>query len=313
MPCLNSPPFWTGGSERQRMGMRFQPSWGPYLALAGGITALSMSGIFVHWSSAPGVVTTFYRMVVASLALLPLATWQIRKSGMPPARLLLFPLLGGLFTALDQGLWSTAMGYTSIANATLLNNIAPLWVALFAVFVWRERMNARFWLGLILTLLGAAVVLGSDLARHPQLGAGDGIALFSSLFWAGYHLVTQRGRVFIHALVYIWMVEVVTAVLLGPSALALGMPMSGFPRETWLAILGAGLVSQVMGHFLLAYALGHLPASVVAPTMISQPVFTALLAIPLAGQMLSSGQWLGGVSVVAGISLVNISRLKAEI
>mgnify|MGYP000100214802 CR=1 FL=1 len=280
----------------------------PYLALAGGITALSLSGIFVHWSSAPGVVTTFYRMVVAVLALLPVVAWRARKMGFPAARLWAFPLLGGLFTALDQGLWSTSMSYTSIANATLLNNIAPLWVALFAGLVWREYLNARFWSGLALVMVGAAIVLGSDLLRHPNLGAGDAIALVSSLFWGGYYLVTQRGRGCMDTLLYIWLVEVVTGALLGGAALALKMPLWGFATETWLAIAGAGLVSQVMGHFLLAYALGHLPASVVSPTMISQPVFTALLAIPLAGQALSGGQWLGGLAVIAGISLVNLSR-----
>jgi drug/metabolite transporter (DMT)-like permease len=280
----------------------------PYLALAAGVLALSLSGIFVHWSSAPGVVTSFYRMLLASVVLLPVAVWRLRKFGLPPRRLLVFPLLGGLFTALDQGLWSTSIGYTSIANATLLNNIAPLWVTLFAAFVWHERMNARFWSGLAMTLVGAAVVLGSDLIRAPHLGIGDGIALFSSLFWAGYYLVTQRGRVFFDTLIYLWGVVLVTALLLGPSALALGMPLGGFDGNTWLAILGAGLISQVAGHFLLAYALGHLPASTVSPTMVSQPVFTALLAIPLAGQLLSSGQWLGGLSVVVGIWLVTTSR-----
>lgn len=279
-----------------------------YLALAGGVVALSLSGIFVHWSTAPGVVTSFYRMVIATTLLFPVVIWRIRKMGFPPVRLLIFPLLGGLLTALDQGSWSTAIGMTSIANATLLNNIAPLWVGLFAAMVWRERMSARFWVGLALTLVGAGVVLGNDLIHQPHLGLGDGIALVSSLFWAGYYLVTQRGRAFIDTLIYIWLVELVTALFLGPFNLITGMPLAGFPRETWLAILAAGVISQLSGHFLLAYALGHLPASVVSPTMISQPVATSLLAIPLAGQLLSAGQWLGGLVVVAGIYLVNISR-----
>ncbi len=70
----------------------------------------------------------------------------------------------------------------------------------------------------------------------------------------------------------------------------------------------AALGPQITGHFLIAYALGHLPASVVSPTMISQPVFTALLAVPLAGQALSPAQAIGGLLVLAGIYLVNISR-----
>jgi drug/metabolite transporter (DMT)-like permease len=111
-------------------------------------------------------------------------------------------------------------------------------------------------------------------------------------------------------MIYIWLVELFTGLILGPFAAGMGMPLSGFPMQTWLAILGAGLISQVGGHFLLAYALGHVPASVVSPTMITQPVFTSLLAVPLAGQAISSGQYLGGLAVLLGIYLVNISRAE---
>jgi drug/metabolite transporter (DMT)-like permease len=286
----------------------------PYLALLFGILMLSFSGIFVHWSTAPGVVTSFYRLVIAVILLAPVVLWRARKYGLlrvnaaRPARLLLFPLIGGVFTACDLGGWSTAIEYTSIANATLLNNIAPLWVALFATFFWHEKLRRGLWFGLILTLLGAGVVLGNDLLQHPQLGIGDGIALVSSLFWAGYFLITQRGRAFFDTLVYLWLMEIGAAASLLLFCLVTAQPMGGYPASTWLAILAAALGPQITGHFLLAYALGHLPASIVSPSMISQPVLTALLAVPLAGQMLSPAQALGGIVVLMGIYLVNISR-----
>jgi drug/metabolite transporter (DMT)-like permease len=83
---------------------------------------------------------------------------------------------------------------TRVAHATLLNNIAPLWVALYTVVFWRERLSGRFWLGLALTLGGAAVVFGNDLVSNPHLSLGDLLALVSSLFYAAYFLVAQRGR-----------------------------------------------------------------------------------------------------------------------
>ena len=48
---------------------------------------------------------------------------------------------------------------TAVANATLLNNLAPVWVALLAALVWRQRLGGRFWLGLALACIGAAIVL----------------------------------------------------------------------------------------------------------------------------------------------------------
>lgn len=297
----------------------------PYFALAFGVLALTMSSMFIRWSSAPGPVTSFYRMGLAAVVLLPVIALragarrkqppcesQIAQEACPqtPPRAgwLLFPLAGGLITALDHSAWSLAIDYTRVANATLLNNMAPLWVALFAVFVWRERLLGRFWLGLGLTLVGAAVILGSDMIFSPKLNGGNLLALGSSLFYAAYFLITQRGRSRLDALTYVWMVDLVSALGLLVICGALAMPLTGYDTQTYLIFIAAALISQVGGYFAIAYSLGHLPASIVSPSMVAQPVLTALLAVPFAGEMLSAGQWLGGLAVVAGIYLVNISR-----
>ncbi|RPJ43925.1 MAG: DMT family transporter, partial [Chloroflexi bacterium] len=213
-----------------------------------------------------------------------------------------------LFTALDHGTWSTSIGITRVANATLLNNMAPLWVALFAAMAWREQLRARFWLGLMVTLAGAAVVMSSDLLFSPQQTGGNLLAMGSSLFYAGYFLVTQQGRSRLDALTYVWLVDICAAVGLLGINLALGLPLSGYSSLTWLIFMAAGLISQIGGYFSIAYALGHLPASIVSPTMILQPVLTALLALALAGESLAPLQWMGGLAAVGGIYLVNISQ-----
>jgi drug/metabolite transporter (DMT)-like permease len=280
----------------------------PYVALAGGIAALSFSALFVRWSTAPGIVTSCYRMGIATLILLPFFIRRVRRAGLPALKVLVIPLAAGLFTSLDHASWSTSLGMTRVANATLLNNIAPLWVALYTVVFWRERLSGRFWLGLALTLGGAAVVFGNDLLSNPHLGLGDLLALVSSLFYAAYFLVAQRGRAQMDTLTFIWLVDLTAAVALLGYSLGLGLPLSGFSSATYLTFLGAGIISQVGGYFLVAYALGHLPATLVSPTMIAQPVATALLAIPLAGEALVTGQWAGGLTVLSGIFLVNTAK-----
>jgi len=292
--------------------MQTKQTWFPYLALAVGILALSFSSLFVRWADAPGVVTSWYRMTLATLFLFPVFIRQIRKNGFSSARLLVFPLLGGLFTTLDHGFWSTSIERTFVANATLLNNISPLWVALVAVFLWGERLNGKFWIGLVFTLCGAAVVLSSDFIKHPQFSSGDILAIISSLFYAGYFLVTQRGRAKLDTITYIWLLSLTSSLLfLGYTRIS-GIPLLGYSKLTFLSFLGAALVSQIGGYFMISYALGHLPASLVSPTMIAQPVLTAVLAIPLAGEALSMEQILGGTTVLAGIYLVNTAQKKKK-
>jgi drug/metabolite transporter (DMT)-like permease len=170
-----------------------------------------------------------------------------------------------------------------------------------------------FWLGLLLTLAGAAIVLGSDILRNASLGIGDLLAIIAGVFYAGYFLVTQRGRVNWDTLSYIWIVGLVSTICLLLISLGFGMPITGYPLQSYLAFLGAALLSQTGGYLAVGYALGHLPASLVAPTMLGQPVVTALLAIFLLGESLEIGQILGGLAVLAGIFLVHTSRENPNI
>lgn len=297
----------------------------PYLALTYGVLALSLSGLYVRWSQAPGPVTSFYRMLAAALLLTPIVLLRWKKiqsvgaaqsggnaqsggGGIPGWSVVLFPMLGGLFTALDHGTWSTAVLNTRIANAMLLNNIAPLWVALFAALAWREKLSARFWMGLLVTLAGMAVVVGGDLLVAPSLNRGNLLAVISSLFYGAFFLVTQRGRRWLDPLTYVWLVDIFAVIALLGINTALRYPMSGFDTPTWVVFVIAAVVSQIGGYFSIAYALGHLPASVVSPSMVAQPVISALMAVPLMGENLSWPQWLGALAVVVGIFIVNISR-----
>lgn len=280
----------------------------PYLALLGGIVALSFSALFVRWANAPGPVMAFYRIGLATLIMGPFMMRSPWRSVFKKRWLFLFPLAGGLFAALDHAVWNTAILYTTAANATLLNNTAPLWVALTAWVFFKERLKGAFWIGLALTMSGAVVVLGNDFLQNPTLGLGGLLALTSGIFYGGYFLITQRGREHIDTLPYVWLVSFFAAVSLLLMSLLFKLPLTGYSTQTYLAFIGAALISHIFGYLFIGYALGHLPASMVAPSMIAQPVVTALMAIPLLGEALHPAQWLGGGTVLAGIFIVHKSR-----
>jgi drug/metabolite transporter (DMT)-like permease len=289
-------------------------AWLPYIALAVGVIALGFSALFVRWANAPGPVVGFYRLGLSTLILIPFFIIRRRRSTIKITwSIMIFPILGGILTALDHGFWNTAVIFTSAANATLLANTAPLWVALFAWLVWKEHLKTAFWLGLLLTLAGAAIVLGTDFLSESTFGIGDLLAITAGIFYAGYFLVTQRGRNHWDTLSYIWFVGLISSLCLLGISLGLGMQITGYPLQSYLAFLGAALVAQIGGYLAVGYALGHLPASIVAPTMLGQPVVTALLAIPLLGESLHAAQIIGGLAVLGGIYLVHTSREKPTI
>lgn len=284
----------------------------PYLALGTGILALSFSAMFVRWADVPASIMGFYRMLFASLFLLPFYLHSRKGSAQPLKWAALWaPVVGGLMTAMDHFIWNTSLGLTNVATATILNNTAPLWVGLVAWLIFKERLKGQFWTGLALALAGAVAVMGNDMLQHSTLGWGDIVALVSGLFYAGYMLVTQLGRERLNTLSYVWMTAVCSSFYLFVISQLQGLPLTGYPPRAYLIFLAAALFSQVGGYLCLVYALGHLPASVVSPTMIIQPVLTALLAIPLLGEALHLIQVLGGLAVLLGIFLVHRSQEAA--
>ena len=284
----------------------------PYAALLIGITSLSLSAMFVRWADAPGTITGFYRLLISTVLLTPFFIHQQTKSETIERKFLVFPILGGLFTAFDFAFWNSSVKFTTAANATLLGNTAPLWVALFAYFFLREKLQRAFWVGLLLALTGAALVMGTDFLLHPTLGIGDLMASAAAIFYASYQLVTQRGRKHIDPFRYTWLVGVSATVFIFIINLVLQNPFTGYSTQTWLIFFATAIVSQMIGYLAVTYALGYLPASIVAPTLIGQPILTAVLAIPLLGEIPAPVQWIGGGIALAGIYILNQSHNQSS-
>ena len=141
------------------------------------------------------------------------------------------------------------------------------------------------------------------------------MALSTGFFYGGYFLFTERSRTRFDPIIHIWFVGVGASAALFIVNRLLHYPLSGYPAQTWLVFLTTAIVSQLVGYMLLAYALGHLPAAVVSPTMILQPIITTLLAIPLLGEIPSIWQGIGGAIALIGIFVVNEShnRSRAEL
>jgi drug/metabolite transporter (DMT)-like permease len=179
--------------------------------------------------------------------------------------------------------------------------------------ILRQRLSPAFWRGLGITLVGAALILGTDFILHPRFGIGDVMAIFTGFFYGGYYLFTERSRIHFDPVSHIWFVGIGASLTLFIINMAFRYPLTGFDRQTWLIFLATAIVSQLIGYMALAYALGHLPASVVAPTMVLQPVVTAILAIPLLGEIPSIWQGAGGAIALVGIYIVNQTHSRRQL
>lgn len=277
---------------------------GALAALFAGAIGIAFAPIFVRLSEVGPVATAFWRVLLA----LPLvALWvaiEERKRSTAAANggLWLFAA-AGLFFAGDLAVWHWSIRLTSIANSTFLVNLAPILVSLGAWVLFRERAKPVFFLGLLLSLIGAALLVRATLSSNSTALLGDMLGIATAFFYAGYQLAIKHSRGN-HATSRIMLVSgTVCAIALLPVALAFGERILPENAAGWLPLAGLALICQFGGQSLITYAVAHLPASFSSVSLLTQPVVASLLAWLLFGEALAGLQWLGGAAVLAGIWL----------
>jgi drug/metabolite transporter (DMT)-like permease len=282
-----------------------------YAILGFGVVCIALSAIFTVWSGVPGTVSAFYRVgIAAAILTLPFIGRAARGQVVFDRRVWLLAAGAGVFFAADLALWNTSLFMTSAATSTLLGNDAPIVVGLGAMILFRERLRPLYWLGLAVALAGMGIVAGRDVFTHSTLGAGDLLSLAAGCSYACYLLATQRIRARMDTLSSLYIPAVTGGILLLLFNVALQRPLTGFSAHAWLSLVAVALVSQVAGWLAINYALGHMPASIVSVTLLTQPVLTALFAVPMLGEPLGTGQIVGGIITLAGIYIVNQSAVR---
>ncbi len=277
-----------------------------FAALIAGGLAIAFSPIFMRLSEIGPIATAVHRLTLGLpvfwlwLALEKGDGQQRGPANWRDAGLL---ALAGLFFALDLAAWHSSLGYTSVANATLLANNAPIFVALGAWVLWRERPTRAFALGLVLALAGSALLSHGGFIPGQSTLLGDGLALLTGLFYSGYFLTVKRLRTrFTTAAIMTWSAMVGAALLL-PTAWLMEGSLLPASLAGWSVVLALALFSHVGGQSLITYAMAQLPAGFSALTLLIQPVGAAIFAWILFGEALGPLQLTGGLIVLAGIWL----------
>ncbi len=278
-------------------------------ALFLGATAIGFAPIFVKLSECGPSATAFYRLLFALPLLWLWLGFEQRARPVPRGPVgrkdYLQLAMAGLLFAGDMSMWHWSLKYTSVANSTLLTNFAPVLVVLGAHFLFGERITVRFVIGLILSLAGAVLLVCSSLhLSHAHL-FGDALAIMTTTFYAGYLLsVSWLRRRFSGPTIMAWSGLVSCPTLALVSALS-GEQMSPITAQGWLVVLGLAMVSHVGGQTMIAYALGHLPASFSSVSLLWQPVVAAWLAWLLLQEPLTWLQGMGGLVTLTGIGVAS--------
>ena len=296
--------------------IKLSKEWLALAALFVGATAIATAPLFVRFSETGPVATAFWRVF---LALPVLWIWAMASDGgghwrsvrAHPGMLLLI----GFCFAGDLAVWHWSILLTSVANATLLSNLAPIFVALGAWLLFRDTPKKLFLGGLAAALTGTALLIsaGSGQSASSHSGHalfGDALGVITAMFYAGYQMAVTRLRAHVAtATLMAWSCLVMSALLL-PVAWLSGEQILPQTAAGWITVIALALIAQVAGQSLIAWAMAHLPATFSSVGLLWQPVAATLLAWLLIGETMGTLQFAGGLLVLAGIALARRSAQK---
>jgi drug/metabolite transporter (DMT)-like permease len=276
--------------------------WRGLAALVLGAAILGLVPIGVRfsaeWGGLGALGTGFWRFALAAV---PLLAWNYFRPPPNPAPLRIgMIVLCGLAFAADIGTYFLSIAATSVANATLLSNLAPVVVVAVSAFVLRKRVGRLGWLGAIIAVIGVSLLVRRSVGV-PTAVTGDLLGVLSAVFYGMYQLAVASARRNQSALRVMAGVAVVGALVLGPCTVLAGEPFLPHSASGWAVLCGLAWVTQIGGQGLITWSLAHLPASFSSVVLLVQPIVAALLGWLCFAEAIGPWQGLGAILVLVGI------------
>lgn len=276
----------------------------PLLALAGGAAAIGFAPLLVRWSETGLNATAFWRLC---LALPVLWIWARRENGpvLRPSRQG-WLYLAGLCFGLQLCSWHASIAWTSVAKATLLSNLTPVFVVLWYWLALGRRPTSAFLLGTSLALAGAAGLAlggGTASAAGPGRLAGDLLGVITSFWYAAYLLLIERSRDRVSGAQAALVSTAAAAGVAGPAMLLFDDQWWPESATGWAVLAALGVLVQAAGQGSIVWAVGRLPATLSSVVILVQAAVAAALGWIWLGEELAAQDGLYAALILAGILL----------
>ena len=269
-----------------------------------GVAGVSLSAVFVRWSTAPSLILALYRMAFsAALMAVPVLAGRRRELKSLTRRDVLLCLASGLFLGIHFAAYFGALRATSIASAVVLVDTEVFFVAAASALFLGQRLPRRTWPAVLLAFAGSAVVALADSAAGTNALLGDLIALAGAAAMAVYTMIGTVCRQRLSTSVYTFLVYTSAAATLLAAALLSGTPLAGYGPVNGLTALGMAVCCTLLGHNVFSWGLKYLPPAFIATVKLMEPVFASVWGLLLFGERPGWLTVAGGAAVLLGVGL----------
>ena len=267
-----------------------------------GAIAMGVSPVFVRFAEVGPFASAFWRVCLGLPVLFLWAWFETRRAGRAITwqmdRAIIF---AGFLFAGDLIFWHLAILNTTLANATLMATLAPVWVTLFSRAFIGEAVSRQSVIGLIICLFGAAMLIGSSFRVAPERLWGDFYGFVTSIFFGLYFLAIRVARRKRKGGEATFISTIITTAVLLIVALISGNDMIPETSRGWAALVALGTISHAGGQGLLAVALGSLSAAFSSLVIFVEAMAAAFFGWVVFSEKLAPLQILGSALILTGV------------
>jgi drug/metabolite transporter (DMT)-like permease len=287
-----------------------------YLLLA--VSSLTWGGNFVVgryvYDQVPPVALSFWRWALALAVLLPFTfVTVLRQRQLVAQHWRVLAILGATGIAVFHIFVYQALHYTAAVNAALFLSTTPVFIVVLSWVLLHDRLPVRQALGIVISLLGAVVIIMRGEIAHLlqlQLNSGDLLMLMAVPNWALYSVLLRRLPPSFHPMTLVTVIALFGLIFLAPLygwELARG---GGFElnRSTVSAILYIGLFASVLAYFCWNRGVATVGANRAGLFMHLVPLFSAVLGVVTLNEPVRLFHLVGAALIFGGIYLVTSAR-----
>lgn len=286
----------------------------PVIMIVVGVLGISLSSIFVKFSTAPSAVTAAYRLLWTVLILTPVV-FSKKESRQElknlPKKSLVLSIISGAFLALHFVLWFESLSHTTVASSTTIVCTEVIWVALGYLFVLKGRLSPFAILAILITLGGSVLIAYSDSSGQSGL-YGDILALLAALAVAVYTLIGGILREKTSTTVYTYVVYLSCAFVLLVTCLVQRHNLFAFGFSAPLVGLLLSLFSTILGHSIFSWCLRYFSPAFVSASKLCEPVVSAIIAAFIFSEIPTLLQIIGAVLVIGGVLFYSLIEKKRQ-
>ena len=275
----------------------------PMIMIVVGVLGISLSSIFVKYSTAPSAVTAAFRLLWTVLFLTPVVLGRpaVRKELLQlPRKLVLLSCLSGLFLAIHFVLWFESLRHTSVASSTTIVCTEVIWVCLGFCLFLKGKLSLKSISAIAVTLAGSGLIAYADSGSGSQF-YGDMLALLAAIAVAVYTLIGRVVRSKASTTVYTYMVYAACAAVLVATCAVQGHQLFSYGPSPILVGALLAIFSTILGHSIFSWCLKFFSPSFVSASKLCEPVAAAVMAAFLFGEIPVPLQLLGGALILGGV------------